>query len=35
VGVAHEAGIDMDAYPNTKAWLKRIEGLPGWVSRVQ
>jgi glutathione S-transferase len=35
VGVAHEAGIDMDAYPNTKAWLARIEGLPGWVSRVQ
>lgn len=35
VGVAHESGIDMDAYPNTKAWLKRIEGLPGWVSRVQ
>jgi glutathione S-transferase len=35
VGVAHEAGIDMDAYPNTQAWLKRIEGLPGWVSRVQ
>jgi hypothetical protein len=25
----------MDAYPNTQAWLKRIEGLPGWVSRVQ
>jgi len=35
VGVAHEAGIDMDAYPNTQAWLKRIEGLPGWVSRAQ
>ena len=35
VGVAPEAGIDMDAYPNTQAWLKRIEGLPGWVSRVQ
>ena len=35
VGVADEAGIDMNAYPNTRAWLKRIEGLPGWVSRVQ
>jgi len=33
VGVADEAGIDMNAYPNTRAWLKRIEGLPGWVGR--
>ena len=29
------AGIDMNAYPRTQAWLKRIEGLPGWVSRAQ
>ena len=35
VGVADEAGIDMNAYPRTQAWLKRIEGLPGWVSRAQ
>jgi len=25
----------MSAYPSTQAWLKRIEGLPGWISRVQ
>lgn len=35
VGVADEAGIEMDAFPNTRAWLKRIEGLPGWVGRAQ
>lgn len=35
VGVAHEAGIDMSKYPQTQAWLKRIEGLPGWVARGQ
>jgi len=35
VGLAHEAGIDMKAYPHTREWLKRIEGLPGWVSRQQ
>jgi glutathione S-transferase len=33
VGVADEAGIDMSVYPNVLAWLKRIEGLPGWVGR--
>jgi glutathione S-transferase len=35
VGVADESGIDMSKYPLTQAWLKRIEGLPGWVSRAQ
>jgi len=35
VEVAGDAKIDMSVYPSTLAWLKRIEGLPGWVSRVQ
>lgn len=35
VAVAGDAKIDMSAYPSTQAWLKRIEGLPGWISRVQ
>ena len=33
--MAGDAKIDMSAYPSTQAWLKRIEGLPGWISRVQ
>lgn len=28
---AHEAGFDMPAYPAVQAWLRRIEGLPGFV----
>lgn len=35
VAVAGSANIDLSAYPATQAWLKRIEGLPGWVSRDQ
>ncbi len=29
--VAHEGGFDLAAYPAIRAWLKRIEALPGYV----
>ena len=31
--IAHapEGGVTLQSYPNVKAWLKRIEGLPGFV----
>ena len=28
---APEGGISLDAYPRLRAWLKRIEELPGFV----
>src|SRR3954462_7715222 len=30
--VAHEAGVDMDAFPNITAWLDRGRGQPGHVA---
>ena len=35
--VAHapEGGISLDAYPNVRAWLARIEALPGFVGMVR
>jgi glutathione S-transferase len=33
VAVAGEAGLALDAYPNVRGWLRRIEGLPGWLPR--
>jgi glutathione S-transferase len=30
--VAHEAGIELDAYPAIRAWLERVAGQPGHVA---
>ena len=35
VAIADEAQLPLDDYPAIRAWLKRIEALPGWISRVQ
>ena len=35
VALADEAGLPLDAYPGIRAWLARIEALPGWVGRAQ
>lgn len=32
VALAHEGSVSLDAYPGVRAWLKRIEALPGYVS---
>lgn len=34
VSVAPEGGFKLEDYPAVQAWMKRIEGLPGWVKRV-
>jgi glutathione S-transferase len=34
VSVSPEGGFDLAQYPAVQAWMKRIEGLPGWVKRV-
>ncbi len=31
VGLAPEAGIELGPYPGIRAWLSRIEGLPGYI----
>jgi glutathione S-transferase len=35
--VAHapEGGVSLDAYPNLRAWLARVEALPGFVPMVR
>ena len=30
--VAHEGGFELDAYPGVRAWIARVEALPGHVS---
>ena len=32
VALGHEGGITLDGHPAVRAWLKRIENLPGYVS---
>ena len=33
--LAHEAGIDMEPYPNLHAWFARVEQQPGYVEDVE
>jgi len=33
--LAHEAGIDMEPYPNVRAWFERVERQPGYVEDVE
>jgi glutathione S-transferase len=33
--IAHEAGIDMDAFPSVRAWLARVEARPGFVNDLE
>ncbi len=33
--VAGEAGIEMSAYPTLAAWLRRVEGTPGFVNDLE
>jgi len=33
--VAHEAGIDMQPYPNVRAWFGRVERQPGYMNDVE
>lgn len=33
VAVSPEGGFKLEDYPSVQAWLKRVEGLPGWVKR--
>jgi glutathione S-transferase len=33
--LAHEAGIDMEPYPNLRAWFERVERQPGYVEDVE
>ena len=33
VAAAPEAGIALATYPHVRAWVQRIEALPGWVKR--
>ena len=33
--VAHEAGIDMSAYPAIAPWLERVEGTDGFVNDLE
>lgn len=35
VHVAHEAGIDMSAYPSVQAWLARVEATPAFVNDLE
>lgn len=32
IGIGHEGGVTLDAYPNVKAWIDRIKALPGFVT---
>ena len=29
--VAHEGGFELDAYPGIRAWIDRVEAVPGHV----
>jgi glutathione S-transferase len=33
--LAHEAGIDMQPYPNVRAWFERVESQPGFIEDVE
>jgi glutathione S-transferase len=33
--VAHEAGIDVQPYPNLRAWFERVEQQPGYIEDVE
>jgi glutathione S-transferase len=33
--VAHEAGVDMGAFPNISAWLDRVREQPGHVDDLE
>lgn len=33
--VAHEGGMDLAGYPNVRAWIERIESLPGHVGMTE
>ena len=33
--VAHEAGVDVDAFPNVTAWLDRVREQPGHVADLE
>ncbi len=30
--VAHEGGFALDAFPNVRAWLERVQATPGWIA---
>ncbi len=32
IGIGHEGGVALDAYPAVSAWIGRIKSLPGFVS---
>ena len=32
ISIAHEGDIDIDKYSNVKAWMNRLEELPGYIS---
>jgi glutathione S-transferase len=33
--IAHEVGVDMDAFPNVRAWLDRVREQPGHVADLE
>src|SRR5438105_8008193 len=33
--LAHEAGIDMEPYPNLRTWFERVEQQPGYIEDVE
>jgi glutathione S-transferase len=33
VALAHEAKLPLDGYPGIRAWMQRLEALPGWTRR--
>lgn len=32
IGIGHEGGVALDAYPNVRAWIARIKDLPGFIT---
>jgi glutathione S-transferase len=32
VGISHEGGVSLESYPNIRAWIDRIKGLPGFIT---
>lgn len=32
VALAHQGRFDLDPYPAVRAWLKRVEQIPGWIA---
>ena len=32
VALAHQGRVDLDPYPDVRAWLTRVEQLPGWIA---